>query len=77
MPNNIRTYCDENPSIKRIVFANGKMQSDMSNKHFKERWETGQLVPAVDSQSQAIFGKVYEMSRLKGNSEKTSFDRTI
>ena len=77
VPNNIKKFCDENPSVKRIVFSNGKMQSDMFKKHFKEWWETGQLVPAVDSQSQAIFGKVYEKSRLKGNSRKTSCDRTI
>lgn len=58
-PNDLREFCQEYPTIQRIVFCNGSTQCILFNKHFKEWWNSGQLVPNDDDFSQRAFSKKY------------------
>jgi G:T/U-mismatch repair DNA glycosylase len=57
IPNNIREFCNEHPSIKRIVMANGSTQCTFFNRHFKDWWESGELKPADTEVSKKAFQK--------------------
>jgi len=56
-PNDICGFCQQHPSIRRIVLANGSTGSSLFNKHFKEWWDSGELCSANDDFSQRAFGK--------------------
>jgi hypoxanthine-DNA glycosylase len=43
-PNDIRAFVKQHPTIKTIVFANGKSGLDFFNRHFKKWWETGEII---------------------------------
>jgi len=43
-PNDIRAFVKQHPTIKIIVFANGKSSLDVFNRHFKEWWSTGEII---------------------------------
>lgn len=58
VPNDIRTFCQEHPTIRRIVLANGKTASKMFVKHFRDWWESGELHAGDDAESQVAFGKI-------------------
>jgi G:T/U-mismatch repair DNA glycosylase len=66
-PNDIRALCEQHPSIRRVIFANGGTGSSMFNKHFKEWWKSGQLRPGEDEFSQRAFRNIH--SRLAKNDE--------
>lgn len=62
--NDIRGFCKQHESsMKRIVLANGGTGCTMFNKHFREWWESGELVPASDEFSNKAFAKVYQRSQ--------------
>jgi hypoxanthine-DNA glycosylase len=65
VPNDIRTFCETHPSIRRIVLANGGTASAMFKKHFKEWWESGHLQAGSDAMSQAAFGKQSQKAKKK------------
>jgi G:T/U-mismatch repair DNA glycosylase len=78
--NDIRGFCQEHSTIKRIVLANGGTASSFFNKHFKEWWESGQLQPAQDEFSQRAFGKVHARvlkQKVKKNAETTDKDAGV
>lgn len=68
--NDIRGFCDQHPSIQRIVLANGGTGSSMFNKHFRKWWESGQLVPGHDEFSAKAFDKVYYARTVKKKKKK-------
>jgi len=43
-PNDIRAFVKQHPTIKTIVFANGKSSLDVFNRHFKGWWSTGEII---------------------------------
>jgi len=43
-PNDIRSFVEQNPTIKRIVLANGKSGLAIFNRHFGEWWESGKII---------------------------------
>jgi hypoxanthine-DNA glycosylase len=43
-PNDIRAFVKQHPTIKTIVFANGKSGLDFFNRHFRKWWETGEII---------------------------------
>lgn len=62
-PNDIRGFCQAHPTIQRIVLANGSTGSSLFNKHFKDWWKSGELVPANDEFSQRAFGSKYKQAQ--------------
>jgi len=56
-PNSIRDFCENHPSVKRIVMANGSTQCAIFNRHFKSWWESGALKPARNEKSLKAFQK--------------------
>ena len=57
IPNDLRGFCQANPSVKRIVIANGGTGCDKLNKHFKDWWLSGELKPGQNPESQKAFQK--------------------
>jgi G:T/U-mismatch repair DNA glycosylase len=57
IPNDIVGFCQHHPSIRRIVFANGKSGCDFFTKHFEEWLKIGPFVPAEDEVSKKLLGK--------------------
>ena len=57
IPNDIRGFCEEHPSIQRLVLANGGTACTIFNKHFKEWWASGNLKPGTNVESIKAFGK--------------------
>jgi len=57
-PNDIPGFCQKNPSLKRIVIANGSTGSNFFLKHFKEWCFSGDLKPAENTQSQKVFASI-------------------
>lgn len=57
IPNDIRGFVNEHPSIRQIVFANGAGTCKMFCKHFSEWLKSGELVAAPDEMSQKAFQK--------------------
>jgi len=55
IPNDIEGFCQKHPSIRRIVLANGSTGSKYFVKHFKSWWESGQLCPGDNKESQTAF----------------------
>jgi G:T/U-mismatch repair DNA glycosylase len=56
VPNDIRGFCEQHTSIRRIVLANGGTGSTLFVKHFRDWFEkTGELVAADHVQSQKAF----------------------
>ncbi|KAL3934124.1 MAG: hypothetical protein SGARI_003524 [Bacillariaceae sp.] len=59
IPNNIRGFVKQHPSIRRIVFASGKSTARYFNMHFKDWWMTGELTYSGDHPySVEMFGKM-------------------
>ena len=56
-PNRIREFCQEHPTIKRIIMANGSKQCTFFNKYFKDWWLSGDLMPGKNDLSQKAFFK--------------------
>lgn len=56
-PNDIRGFCEQHPSINRIVLANGGTACSKFNKHFMEWWASGELKPGANEESLKVFGK--------------------
>ncbi|MGK3742509.1 MAG: hypoxanthine-DNA glycosylase [Bacillariaceae sp.] len=56
-PNPIREFCQEHPTIKRIIMANGSKQCTFFNKYFKDWWLSGELMPGRNDLSQNAFFK--------------------
>jgi len=54
-PNQIREFCKEHPSIKRIVLANGTTGATFFNRHFKDWWQSGDLRPGMNKESIKVF----------------------
>ena len=75
--NDIRGFCEQLPSIKRIVLANGVTASSLFNKHFKEWWESGELQPAQDEFSQRAFGTIHRRVMKKKNGDPVNTDAAI
>lgn len=57
IPNDIRGFVNEHPSIRQIVFANGAGTCKMFCEHFSEWLKSGELVAAPDEMSQKAFQK--------------------
>jgi G:T/U-mismatch repair DNA glycosylase len=55
-PNDIYAFCQEHPTIRRIVLCNGGTGSRLFCKHFAQWFATGQLVAADHAGSQKAFG---------------------
>lgn len=62
-PNDIWGFCQQHPTIQRIVLANGSTGCAIFNKHFKEWWKSGQLKSGQDEFSQRAFAKKEEQTR--------------
>ena len=56
-PNDIRGFCQQHPTIKRIVLANGGTGCAKFNKHFKDWWLSGELKPGSNDESEKAFRK--------------------
>ncbi|GKZ01028.1 hypothetical protein MPSEU_001054200 [Mayamaea pseudoterrestris] len=57
IPNDIQTFVQAHPSIRRIVFANGSTGCKLFVKHFREWLASGELVPLQHEGSINVFGK--------------------
>ena len=47
IPNDIYGFCQEHPTIERIVFSNGGTGCKIFNKHFRDWWKSGQLIAST------------------------------
>mmetsp|Transcript_21014 Transcript_21014/g.45814 ORF Transcript_21014/g.45814 Transcript_21014/m.45814 type:complete len:353 (+) Transcript_21014:32-1090(+) len=56
-PNDIRGFCSNHPSVKRIVLANGGTTCTMFNRYFSDWWLSGELRPGANPESQKAFSK--------------------
>jgi hypothetical protein len=67
VPNDIRAFVHAQPSIRRIVLANGASGCKFFVKHFQE-WlvESGELYPANHELSLKAFGKLCRASSASG-----------
>lgn len=70
VPNDIRGFCEQHPSVRRIVLANGGTGSQMFVKHFRSWFATGELVAGEQEQSQKAFGKAI----IRGKKQQTDND---
>lgn len=68
-PNKIREFCDNHPSIRRLVLCNGSSSAVFFNRHFKDWWMSGQLKPGLNKESIQAFQK-YEKMRKKQNEKQ-------
>jgi hypothetical protein len=57
VPNEIREFCQDHPTIKRIVIANGGTGCQKFRKHFRFWFDSKELVPGKDSASRKEFKK--------------------
>ena len=63
LPNDIRGFCNDHPTIERIVFSNGGTGCKFFNKHFKSWWESGELtVYSGNDESARAFKSVAKYS---------------
>lgn len=72
--NDLRCFCNEHSTIQRIVLANGSTGSSIFNKHFRDWWATGQLIPSKDDYSQKAFGKIYARQHTSKTTPSTKDD---
>jgi G:T/U-mismatch repair DNA glycosylase len=63
VPNDIRGFCQQHESIRRIVLANGGTGSSIFVKHFRDWFKSGELVAADHEQSQKAFGRAVAKGR--------------
>ena len=56
-PNDIRGFCNNYPSVRRIVLANGGTGCTIFNRYFKDWWLSGELRPGPNPESQKAFNK--------------------
>jgi G:T/U-mismatch repair DNA glycosylase len=63
VPNDIRGFCQQHESIRRIVLANGGTGSTMFVKHFRDWFQSGELASADHEQSQKAFGRAVAKGR--------------
>jgi G:T/U-mismatch repair DNA glycosylase len=75
VPNDIRGFCQQHESIRRIVLANGGTGSSMFVKHFRDWIQSGELVAADHEQSQKAFGRAVAKASTLGQAIAPS--RTI
>jgi hypothetical protein len=57
VPNEIDKFCQEHPTIRRIVLANGGSSCVFFKRHFKGWLDSGQVVPGPNDASQQAFRK--------------------
>jgi hypoxanthine-DNA glycosylase len=57
LPNDIHGFCQQHPSIRRIVLANGASGCGFFKKHFRSWLDTGEVVPGDHPASQKSFSK--------------------
>lgn len=57
--NDLQGFFNSNPSLKRIVLANGKSGCDFFKKHFKDWWEEKDILFPFNEASKKAFGKKY------------------
>jgi G:T/U-mismatch repair DNA glycosylase len=77
LPNDIRGFCQQNESIRRIVLANGGTGSSMFVKHFRDWFQSGELVAADHEQSQKAFGRAIAKGHASAQEPVTDPSRTI
>jgi hypoxanthine-DNA glycosylase len=77
VPNDIRGFCQQNESIRRIVLANGGTGSSMFVKHFRDWFQSGELVAADHEQFQKAFGRAIAKGSSSGQATVTVPSRTI
>ena len=75
VPNDIRGFCQQNESVRRIVLANGGTGSSMFVKHFRDWFQSGELVAADHEQSQKAFGRA--IAKASASGPETEPSRTI
>lgn len=73
--NDLRGFCNEHPTIQRIVLTNGSTGSTMFKRHFRDWWASGQLIPSTDGYSQKAFGKIYARQQRSKQIPSTKDDR--
>lgn len=61
--NDIRKWCEDRPSVRRIVFAVGKSSFQLFAKHFEDWLRSGELVPSRHKASQDAF-RNYPVDRM-------------
>jgi G:T/U-mismatch repair DNA glycosylase len=66
VPNDIRGFCEQHPSIHRIILANGGTSCTIFNKHFTDWWLSGDLKPGTNYESIIAFGKFGKLRNLFG-----------
>lgn len=76
--NPIREFCDEHPSIRRIVLANGSTTSALFKKYFKDWLSSGVFQAGEDKFSQKTFGKlVHRKSHLRATEPRITIISAI
>ena len=75
VPNDIRGFCKDHPSIRRIVLANGGTGAQFFRKHFKDWFDSGEIVPSKHKASQTAFKKW--ASAVKDDSSSPYFSKKI
>jgi G:T/U-mismatch repair DNA glycosylase len=60
VPNAIREFCQEHPTIRRIVLCNGREQAKLFKKHFGGWLMSGELQRAPDEISQKEWANVFK-----------------
>lgn len=56
-PNAIREFCQQHPTINRIIMANGAKQCTFFNRYFEDWWLSGELKPGDSELSTKAFKK--------------------
>jgi hypoxanthine-DNA glycosylase len=77
LPNDIRSFCKDHPFIRRIVLANGGTGAQFFRKHFKDWFDSGEIIPGENEASQAAFKKWVENDETKTPKESPYFSKKI
>ena len=56
-PNPLREFCQDHPTINRIIMTGGAKQCEFLNKYFAEWWLSGELKPGNNELSRKAFEK--------------------
>ena len=72
MPNQIREFCQQHSTIKRIVMANGAKQCTFFNKYFEDWWMSGELKPGENELSRTAFKKWAKHKKHKHKTSRTN-----
>ena len=72
VPNRIREFCQQQqPSIQRIVLANGGTSATLMKKHFRDWFLSGELVAGSNPESQKQFGSLIAKANNDNNNNKS------